>query len=149
MSGQQWICDELEISGKIYRQRIKYVNVIFRKVASSSTHTGYRYLASNLKDVSRKYQECLCNMATYSEKTANNGTEGIRASGEYNTIVLNYDNLTDDEVSADVAYILSDPIETPLSETDLAAYRALTTYRGTTILGSECYLKVKYSKLRK
>ena len=147
-SGHQWICDELEISGKIYRQRIKHVNVIFRKVASSSTHTGYRYLASNLKDVSRKYQECLCNMATYSEKTASNGIEGIRASGEYNTIVLNYDNLTDDKVSADVAYILADPIETPLSEADIAAYRALITYCPTTIVETDSGgLKVSYNKI--
>lgn len=147
-NGQQWICDEVDLERGVYVQRIKHANVVFYKTASSSTHTGYRYLASNLQDVSRKYKECLCDIATYSE-TASNGTEGIRASGEYNTIVLYYENLTNDNVPADVAYILSDQIETPLSETDIAAYRALTTYKGTTILESECYLKVKYSKLRK
>lgn len=147
-NAQQWICDELDFERGVYRRRIKHANVVSYKTASSSTHTGYRYLASNLQDVSRKYKECLCDIATYSE-TASNGTEGIRASGEYNTIVLYYENLTNDNVPADVAYILSDPIETTLSETDIAAYRALTTYKGTTILESECYLKVKYSKLRK
>lgn len=147
-NGQQWICDELDFERGVYRQRIKHVNAVFKKRASSSTHSGYRHIADNMKKMSREHKECLCNIATYSE-TASNGTEGIRASGEYNTLVLYYENLTDDNVPADVAYILSTPIETPLSETDIAAYRALTTYKGTTILESECYLKVKYSKLRK
>ena len=105
-------------------------------------------MAADIKNLSREYTECLCNIATHSQNAAN-GTEGVRASGAYNALVLYYENLTNDNVPADVAYILSDQIETPLSETDIAAYRALTTYKGTTILESECYLKVKYSKLRK
>lgn len=147
-NGQQWICDELDFERGVYRQRIKHVNVVFKKGASSSTHSGYRHMAGDIKNLSREYTECLCNIATYSRDAAN-GKEGIRASGGYNALVLYYENLTNDTVPANVAYILSDPIETPLSETDIAAYRALTTYKGTTILESECYLKVKYSKLRK
>ena len=147
-NGQQWICDELDFERGVYRQRIKHVNVVFKKEASSSTHSGYRHMAADIKNLSREYTECLCNIATHSQNAAN-GTEGVRASGAYNALVLYYENLTLDNVPADVAYILSDPIETPLSEADIAAYRALTTYKGTTILESECYLKVKYSKLRK
>lgn len=147
-NGQQWICDELDFERGVYRRRIKHANVVFYKTASSSTHGGYRHMAVDIKNLSREYTECLCNIATYSRDAAN-GKEGIRASGGYNALVLYYDNLTNDTVPANVAYILSDPIETPLSETDIAAYRALTTYKGTTILESECYLKVKYSKLRK
>ena len=147
-NGQQWVCDELDFERGVYRQRIKHVNVVFKKEASSSTHSGYRHMAADIKNLSREYTECLCNIATHS-KNAADGTEGVRASGAYNALVLYYENLTNDNVPADVAYILSDQIETPLSEADIAAYRALTTYKGTTILESECYLKVKYSKLRK
>lgn len=147
-NGQQWICDELDFERGVYRRRIKHANVVFYKTASSSTHGEYRHMAVDIKNLSREYTECLCNIATYSRDAAN-GKEGIRASGAYNALVLYYENLTNDNVPADVAYILSDPIETPLSEADIAAYRALTTYKGTTILESECYLKVKYSKLRK
>lgn len=147
-NGQQWICDELDFERGVYRRRIKHANVVFYKTASSSTHGGYRHMAVDIKNLSSEYTECMCNIATYSKDTAN-GKEGIRASGGYNALVLYYENLTNDTVPANVAYILSDPIETPLSEADIAAYRALTTYKGTTILESECYLKVKYSKLRK
>ena len=147
-NGQQWICDEVDFERGVYRQRIKHVNVVFKKEASSNTHSGYRHMAGDIQNMSREHTECLCNIATHSRNAAN-GTEGVRASGEYNALVLYYENLTNDNVPADVAYILSDQIETPLSETDIAAYRALATYKGTTILESECYLKVKYSKLRK
>lgn len=135
-TGQQWICDEVDLGRGVYRQRIEYVNVVFNKLASSATHSGYRHVATDIQNMSREHKECLCNIATYSE-TASNGTEGIRASGEYNTIVLYYDNLTNDNVSADVAYILSDPIETPLTAAEIAAYKSLRTYRGTTIVEAE------------
>ena len=135
-SGQQWVCDELNFERGVYRQRIKHVNVVFKKEASSSTHSGYRHVAGDIQNMSREHTECLCNIATHSQNAAN-GTEGVRASGAYNALVLYYENLTLDNVSADVAYILSDPIETSLTATEIAAYKSLRTYRGTTIVEAE------------
>lgn len=135
-NGQQWICDEVDLGRGVYRQRIEHVNVVFNKVVSSATYNGYRHVVTDIQNMSGKHTECLCNIATYSPN-ASNGTEGVRASGEYNTIVLYYDNLTDDNVSADVAYILSDPIETSLTAAEIAAYKSLRTYRGTTIVEAE------------
>lgn len=135
-SGQQWVCDELNFERGVYRQRIKHVNVVFKKEASSSTHSGYRHVAGDIQNMSREHTECLCNIATHSQNAAN-GTEGVRASGAYNALVLYYENLTLDNVSADVAYILSDPIETSLTAAEIAAYKSLRTYRGTTIVEAE------------
>lgn len=134
-NGQQWACDELDFERGVYRQWIKHVNVVFHKTASPSTHSGYRHIAVDIKNLSN-HKECLCNIATYS-KDAANGTEGVRASGGYNAIILYYENLTNDNVPADVAYILSDPIETPLTAAEIAAYKSLRTYRGTTIVEAE------------
>lgn len=134
-SGQQWICDELDFAGGVYRQWIKHVNVIFNKVTSSDTHSGYKHVATNIQNMSKEHTECLCNIATYS-KNAANGTEGVCASGKFDTIVLYYENLTNDNVSADVAYILSDPIETPLTQSQIETYKSLHTYDGTTIIES-------------
>lgn len=143
-NGQQWICDELDFERGVYRQRIKHVNVVLKKGASSSTHSGYRHMAGDIQNMSREHTECLCNIATHSQNAAN-GTEGVRASGAYNALVLYYENLTNDNVPADVAYILSDQIETPLSETDIAAYRALTIYEPTTVVETNSGgLKVSY-----
>ena len=147
--GQQWVCDELDFERGVYRQRIKHVNVVFKKGASSSTHSGYRHMAGDIQNMSREHTECLCNIATHSQNAAY-GTEGVRASGAYNALVLYYENLTLDNVPADVAYILSDPIETPLSETDIAAYRALTIYDPTTVVETNSGgLKVSYNKIVK
>ncbi|WP_418453229.1 hypothetical protein [Candidatus Ventrimonas sp.] len=147
--GQQWVCDELDFERGVYRQRIKHVNVVFKKGASSSTHSGYRHMAGDIQNMSREHTECLCNIATHS-KNAAYGTEGVRASGAYNALVLYYENLTLDNVPADVAYILSDPIETSLSETDIAAYRALTIYDPTTVVETNSGgLKVSYNKIVK
>ena len=148
-NGQQWICDEVDFERGVYRQRIKHVNVVFKKGASSSTHSGYRHMAGDIQNMSREHTECLCNIATHSQNAAN-GTEGVRASGAYNALVLYYENLTNDNVPADVAYILSDQIETPLSETDIAAYRALAIYDLTTIVETNSGgLKVSYNKIAK
>lgn len=148
-NGQQWICDEVDFERGVYRQRIKHVNVVFKKGASSSTHSGYRHMAGDIQNMSRERTECLCNIATHSQNAAN-GTEGVRASGAYNALVLYYENLTNDNVPADVAYILSDQIETPLSETDIAAYRALAIYDPTTIVETNSGgLKVSYNKIAK
>ena len=148
-NGQQWICDEVDFERGVYRQRIKHVNVVFKKGASSSTHSGYRHMAGDIQNMSREHTECLCNIATHSQNAAY-GTEGVRASGAYNALVLYYENLTLDNVPADVAYILSDPIETPLSETDIAAYRALTIYDPTTVVETNSGgLKVSYNKIVK
>ena len=136
-NGQQWVCDELDFERGVYRQWIKHVNVVLEKVVSSGTHSGYRHIATGIKNLSRKHTECLCNIAMHSKDAASGTIEGIRASGEYNTIVLYYENLTDDNVPADVAYILSDPIETPLTAAEIAAYKSLRTYRGTTIVEAE------------
>lgn len=148
-NGRQWICDEVDFERGVYRQRIKHVNIVFKKGASSSTHSGYRHMAGDIQNMSREHTECLCNIATHS-KNAANGTEGVRASGAYNALVLYYENLTNDNVPADVAYILSDQIETPLSETDIAAYRALAIYDPTTIVETNSGgLKVSYNKIAK
>lgn len=135
-NGQQWVCDELDFERGVYRQWIKHVNAVFHKAASSSTHSGYRHMTDDFKDLSREHTECLCNIAMYS-KDAANGKEGVRASGGYNVIVLYYENLTNDNVPADVAYILSDSIETPLAASEIAACKSLRTYRGTTIVEAE------------
>ena len=48
---------------------------------------------------------------------------------------------------ASISYVLATPIETPLSETDIAAYRALTTYGPTTIVETDgAGMKLDYQR---
>jgi hypothetical protein len=164
-TGQQWLCDEVDLERGVYVQRINELafdqlsfsyektpvnhNDIF--IASideqlSGTETGhamcqYAYFDGVSYELAMQ-EDCRCYV------WRNNVTIQFRDSVGVNTLEAFAEWLIS-HPKASISYVLATPIETPLSETDIAAYRALTTYKGTTILESECYLKVKYSKLRK
>ena len=163
--GQQWICDEIDLERGVYVQRINElafdqlpfsyektpVNHNDTFIASideqlSGTETGHAMCQYAFFDgVSYELamqEDCRCYV------WRNNVTIQFRDSVGVNTLETFAEWLSS-HPNASISYVLATPIETPLSETDIAAYRALTTYRGTTILESECGLKVIYSKLRK
>ncbi len=164
-TGQQWICDEVDLERGVYVQRINElafdqlpfsyektpVNHNDTFIASideqlSGTETGHAMCQYAFFDgVSYELamqEDCRCYV------WRNNVTIQFRDSVGVNTLETFAEWLSS-HPNASISYVLATPIETPLSEADIAAYRALTTYKGTTILESECYLKVKYSKLRK
>lgn len=158
-NGQQWICDEVDMERGVYVQRVKksvignakwhVTNINKHEFATEALHNTNKsyFYANGLCDM---YNVITSSKERYTDKKVIFGIDG------YQLFVCDSDFNTVDEIGAyfldhplTIMYVLATPIETPLSETDIAAYRALTTYKGTTILESECYLKVKYSKLRK
>lgn len=158
-NGQQWICDEVNLERGVYVQRVKksVIGDVTWRMTNANAHefatealinTGKSYFYANgLCDM---YNVVVSNQKRYTDKSVILGIDG------YQLFVCDSKFSTLDEIKEyfaehplTIMYVLATPIETPLSEADIAAYRALTTYKGTTILGSECYLKVKYSKLRK
>lgn len=146
--GQQWICDEVDLERGVYVQRIYTVDIAeleysAGKILQTVKRIFYKISVPSTGVTNKGY----CTRLTYSANySADNphfyiNEERIAVFIPLDTTIKPKEYL--------VQYVLATPIETPLSETDIAAYRALTTYKGTTILESECYLKVKYSKLRK
>lgn len=177
-NGQQWICDEIDFGRGVYVQRIGVLMLDDKsKILSMSKWDNNHldvvqpYRVTNFTMSKRKV---ICDRLPSEEKREawsrdiemiggvfkKNGTDFyIDFYIKNQRLGTTKDTNPDDAISAALKwlkenplsckYALATPIETPLSETDIAAYRALTTYKGTTILESECYLKVKYSKLRK
>ena len=168
--GQQWICDEVDLERGVYVQRVKSVQMdasnLIHYDANDATSTHwylqfqtYDSLAndSGLGAVNFVMSSKACVVSQKDEETYDYPV--VAPYGHKDGLELRfrapkamYSTWEDffEDVSDSVAYYpLATPIETQLSETDLTTYRALTTYRGTTILESECGLKVKYSKLRK
>lgn len=149
-TGQQWICDEVDLERGVYVQRVYSIIVDGEDVTFSQAgqycNMNLRKLPS-AKIISGTSQRIEARSTFTSETWNFNPKMGFLylAKENYAETI----NESCKEHSGEVMYALAAPIETPLSETDIAAYRALTTYKGTTILESECYLKVKYSKLRK
>ncbi len=147
-TGQQWICDEVDLERGVYVQRIYTVDIAeLEYSASTILQTVKRIFYKISMPSTGTTNKGYCTRLTYSANyTADNPHFYIN---EERIVVFIPLDTTIKPKEYLVQYVLATPIETQLSETDIAAYRALTTYRGTTILESECGLKVIYSKLRK
>lgn len=159
-NGQQWICDEVDLERGVYVQRIGHR-------AFDGTETAWRrgtmptgepmnyvyfsdYAVENLN-------LSLCSHSVFAAGGGywNNGGYMRSGTGYWQTLT---DMALDEwkaylsEQNANgtplvVCYVLSKPIETPLSETEIAAYRALHTNKpNTTILNdSGAHMKVEYA----
>lgn len=165
-NGQQWICDELDFERGVYRQRIgckEYLDASGWKhsITSKFKNHNFQTRLSNSDTSAGINGRCYCNLLSYKNTSWDDVAINLPKIYAHDTEITvsfppdtNMDSIEKwDELlkktSLQIQYILETTIETPLSEADIAAYRALTTYKGTTILESECCLKVKYFKLRK
>lgn len=150
--GQQWICDEVDLERGVYVQRIG--SLTFTGEESWSKSQYYENTVQKSRSGLASGSAYLCNM--YAETTLN-VNHGVVIGGAI--------NIRDDAYAVDVETwkthlgelysngtpvviigALTDPIETPLSETEIAAYRALhSNYPNTTVLNSAgAHMVVKY-----
>lgn len=173
-NGQRWICDEVDLGRGVYVQRIGVLTLDDKSTIRSVSKWDNKHLdvvqPYRVDGVTMSRKKVICNRLPSEEMREAWGRDiemigGVGATNKLDFYIKNQrlgttkDTSPDDAISAALKWLKENPlsckyalatsIETPLSETDIAAYRALTTYKGTTILESECYLKVKYSKLRK
>ena len=160
--GQQWICDEVDLERGVKVQRVgtyKFYSsdgFTMDKAAAGLT-CFYIAIGDTLSaDTGTLTSSALCSALPLGARGDTYGRINVFTIANMR-LYINIENITSvnelqqylQQTPMTLIALLATPIETPLSETDIAAYRALTTYKGTTILESECYLKVKYSKLRK
>lgn len=166
-TGQQWICDQVDLERGVYVQRIAEA-----KIKSETVHAPMDpkwYDSEKSYSYEAEYAVAMANTGDgkgfcshlssyvfmeFYNKGIETGWLGTSCYGVFNFskslgICKTVDEFLMWIQDVKIYKILESPIETPLSETDIAAYRALTTYGPTTILESECGLKVKYSKLRR
>lgn len=166
-NGQQWICDEVDLGRGVYVQRIasfvinaKNANDIF--VTNLYTHVTVAVNArirtpeetSNSLEV-RSNRNLFCEalpwIADEWSNTVNsmgfveNGMVDFTVENSY--LGLNAASTNDERKAALVKYFtdkpcqiiyrIATPIETPLTAAEIAAYKSLRTYRGTTIVEAE------------
>lgn len=153
-NGQQWICDEVDLERGVYVQRIEY------KEYSDASKWAYRLTARNKNnnfqtkifgvDIGTdKNYPTQCNLLPYKNQGWDDNAinlpkiyaynQEITASFPPNSGVNSIDKWDEllKEKTLKIQYVLDTPIETPLSEADIAAYRALTTYSPTTIVETD------------
>lgn len=155
-SGQQWVCDEVDFVRGVRVQRIKKTSFVADRYG---TTTGADGTVGYLQKATSKDKKQTVNNGILSAvaKYIVNNNASLRKPA---TIAENANNLvlfgepTDTEESmrakydnTELYYVLAEPIETPLTEEELAAYRALqTNYPNTTIYADDnAGLSVGYS----
>ena len=151
-NGQQWICDEVDLDRGVYVQRIgltvaklEQVRVLPDNGMSYSTiHVVNKLPVSSI--------DFMCDKARVVRYSSARISPGDIYENVANFVFVDEANATLESMKAKfdgaiVQYILIQPIETPLSENEIAAYRSLRTYKpNTTILiGSGAHMKVEYA----
>lgn len=161
-TGQQWICDEVDLERGVYVQRIGVLTLDDKSMISSMSKWDNNHLdvvqPYRVNNFTMSKRKVICDRLPSEERREAWGRDIEMIGGAGETLQLDFyiknqrlgttkDTSTDDAVSAALKwlkenplsckYALATPIETPLSETDIAAYRALTTYGPTTIVETD------------
>ncbi len=152
-NGQQYACDEVDFKRGVYMQRVYKTTI--KTIDSVSTHSNGQPFAIYICKPERlqlKGQASPVLSNRYSYKHA--GRENYEMYGVQNNIVVNDERFTDVATANNILeaeqpefmYILETPIETPLTDEEIEAYKALhTNYPNTTIYNSDgAYTEVEY-----
>lgn len=143
--GQQWICDEVDLERGVYVQRVKKSSIsdVTWRMTNADKHEFATEALHNIANKSYRYVNGLCDMYNvvvselerFTDKSVIFGIDG------YQLFVCDSNFGTIDEIQAyfvehplTIMYALATPIETPLSDSDIDAYKALRTYNGTTMV---------------
>ena len=154
--GQQWICDEIDFARGVYVQRCV-------KLSANQLGTNGTYL---------EFTNCArlsCNLTPKTILSPNGLSTHLPMIGNYTSDTPHF--YTQDSVcwvfapisalternavgviawakglGIEFAYILREPIETPLSEEEFAAYAALHTYKGNTTVSNDAgaWMELEY-----
>lgn len=146
--GQQWVCDEVDFARGVYVQRARKAELDGTEswIKLSAVDNGYQLNLSH-SDLPTGVDGCgMCNYFAYNDSTSDNTfrvlSRGnlIRFYGEYSTLTewkAFVAQCQSDGIPLTVCYALATPIETDLTAEELAAYAALRSYNGTTIVSTD------------
>ena len=149
-SGQQWVCDEIDLARGVYVQRLYYGVVPNIGVTNEKTDPEYYeckialsgvklanapVLSSHFATMANNRMVVGSNMLLYARFPVSAGIDTVEKAVNF---------FTTNTVSF-IAVLLA-PIETPLSEEELAAYAALHTYKNNTTVSNDAgaWMELEY-----
>ena len=153
-NGQQWICDEIDLARGVYVQRVKAIKLVEISAVYQPTSwlnkTAF-FINGTLTDAVKVagYASVANIVSTHfkPETPASITSAVVNAIGQGNNsdLFLSVSGLTDAEAmkawiadnTPTVQYMLATPIETPLSEEELAAFASLHTYKDNTTVSND------------
>ena len=152
-TGRQWICDEVDFERGVYVQRIKKADVPNNiawsiQLQSGNYALGYRNIFSD-GQTTQSHLQWMSNLGR-SKIIWNNHFSYGRSAVFWIVPYSNDGTLTSDDINnwliehpMTVVYPLVTPIETPLTEEELAAYKTIKSYPHYTHIKSAAELGVK------
>lgn len=154
---QQWICDEIDFGRRVYVQRVAYTTVdgdkiIFKEMGNYwnlpwHSSPGCIYAHNNKNNFFPSDVFNSNDNYSFIYTTPERMKEYFDTVDELNEFCkTQYDAGT----PLTLYYALTTPVETPLTSDQLAAYKQLHTYKGTTIIDNDAgaYMSVKYEKMK-
>lgn len=161
-AGQQWVGDVIDLERGVYVRRVNVVgfgSAVGVRETQPQWSGAYRfsfYIESNPTFLPSASQDGMCNALTFNPAPINNNqldnavvvyqrggifvrSDAHETVGEFVTWAKN--------IGLKVQYPLATPIETPLTEEEIATYNALRTYReGTTVTNDAgAYMDLEYA----
>lgn len=155
-SGQQWICDEIDFASGVYVKRIEVFSRPVADMNNSESYPGWtnagiaKYYPDGNSIIGIYGAVAMCNIASDPRGKININT----ISGRDILMIPNPNGMTQTQWKTQypdlvfkLTYSIPAPIETPLSEEELAAYAALYTYRDNTTVSNDAgaYMDLEYT----
>ena len=133
-SGQQWVCDEIDLERGVKVQRVNAVDLSTCVITGTTNLAATKRLAILLSLKAKDYTvKALCNRLPYLVSfTSDTVHFYVDANSAQVFIPIGAKNPEEGEYI--LSYVLATPIENPLSSAELAAYKALTAYAPDTVV---------------
>ena len=156
-NGQRWICDEIDLTRGVFTKRIGIV--ILNGLETWYHQEANKYFYTVIQD-REMGSNLLCDSLVENPVLTDSSTVGWWAKATDNSlfVITGLENagiasaigelktyLADNPIT--VQYVLKTPIETPLTEEELAAYAALHTYKDHTTVSNSghAYMELEYA----
>ncbi|WNV59456.1 hypothetical protein RJD28_08340 [Oscillospiraceae bacterium NTUH-002-81] len=154
-TGQQWICDEVDLGREVYVQRVKVIHIDITRYTQSENGGSHWYVRYEIYDSmlnsrgQKAFESIMCTtmqVVPQNKETAysypivapyghaDRVELRFRAPKNLYTTIQDFQDII---TGAEIRYPLATPIETPLTADEIAAYKSLRSYRGTTIVEAE------------
>ena len=146
-SGQQWVCDEVDLERGVKVQRVKSRRILSSEVKDTILGVNSCYIIEQNMTRPANNRQIGHIMCTHLERgswssVVDKGVQGIcvvfdkpyigitiqgfKSANEYRDFM--------DKNEVGIAYELATPVETPLTPAEIAAYKALTVYAPDTVM---------------
>lgn len=143
-SGQQWVCDEIDFARRVYVQRTKYARLPGSGYTTDIENLEKRYVitVSQIfgRIINKRYPIITTVGKTLSPISQSAQGQIFQYEGNVYWYCTDYFSSLEelnaflDENEVMIVGHLATPVEIPLSEEEIAAYRALHAYDGTTVV---------------